>query len=384
MPISSRERLLRTIAFEPTDYVPLSVLLWSSLWAHSSGPADYVGRQVALGIDPVVPMPRPAWKADPRVEVRIWQERTRPHPLLHKVYATPAGELHAVAAHTPDWPHGDDIPLLSDFNIPRSRKFLVEGMDDLEPLAFLLGEPGGADVAAFKEEAERRHALARGLGLATVSDPVRLVDTVCWLCGPVNMATWSIERPELLRELTALIAGHQHRLACVCRESGVDIRVRAEWYASPFLSPCLFERYFGAAIRRDVEMTHNAGALYCYVGTADMMPFLPPLAEMGVDVVYGLDPLEGRWDLAEAKAVCAGRMALWGGINGYLQVAHASAAEVKAAVAEALEALSPGGGFILSPVDDVGLSGTDQDTPETWARVWTNVAHMVRAWKALR
>jgi hypothetical protein len=198
------------------------------------------------------------------------------------------------------------------------------------------------------------------------------------------MALWSLERRQFLADVIRLIAERQQGLAEVILEQKPDVRVRAEWYASPFLSPALFRQFVGPWVRRDVEAAHEAGAAYCYVGTAGMMPFLPELIELGVDIAYGVDPVEGGWSLAEAKATCRGRMALWGGINGYLQVVDASEEHIRKAVAEALEVLAPGGGFILAPVDDVGLSGTGQDTEETWQRVMVNVGHMADAWRGLR
>jgi hypothetical protein len=131
-------------------------------------------------------------------------------------------------------------------------------------------------------------------------------------------------------------------------------------------------------------MAHRAGAAYCYVGTSNMMPFLGELIVLGVDVAYGIDPIEGAWDLPAAKAACRDRIALWGGMNGYLQVVDASEPQIRQAVAHALDALAPGGGFLLCPVDDIGLSGTDRDTPETWQRVMSNAAILAEAWRDLR
>jgi hypothetical protein len=382
--MSSKERVLAAIRREPVDYVPLSVLLWSSLWAHCGSVEEYVRRQLDFGMDPVVPLPGPPWGEMPDVEVRTWREDTEPYPLLHKVYSTPAGDLEAVAQLTPDWPHGEDVPLFSDFNIPRSREFLVTGPEDLAPLAHLLRPPDAAAIEQFRVACRNAQQVADRFGLATVTSPVRLADTVCWLCGPAQMALWALDRPRFLAKLIRIIARWQQALAEIALEQKPDIRVRAEWYASPFLSPPLFRRFLGPWFRRDIKLAHGAGAAYCYVGTARMMPFLSNLIAMGVDVLYGIDPVEGDWDLEGTEAFCRRRMALWGGINGYLQVVDAEEPEIRAAVARALEALAPLGGFLLSPVDDIGLSGTDRDTPETWHRVIANVAHMAAAWRELR
>jgi len=78
-----------------------------------------------------------------------------------------------------------------------------------------------------------------------------------------------------------------------------------------------------------------------------------------------------RGDLARTKAELAIGLPL-GRVNGHLTVEQGTPAEVEAEVAEAMRVLAPGGGFILSPVDNVR-----EDTPT--AR--TNVSALIAAWR---
>ncbi len=380
---TSRERVLRAVAGQPADHVPLCFLMWDGLRRRTAGERDYVERQLALGLDALVSLPHVGWEHDPAVTTEVRVEDATPHPLLHKVYHTPKGDLTTVAEQTADWPHGDDVPLMSDFGIPRSREFAVASEDDLAPLECLLRPPSAEAIEGFRAGAGKRRALAREHGLALMTPMLRMVDAACWLCGPVNFATWSLTQPEFVSRLVSILARWQHAQADVLLAAGPDVFVRAEWYASPFLSPAIFRDMFGAVLREEIRAVHAAGAAYCYVGTAGMMPFLGVLADLGVDVVYGVDPIEGDWDMAAARAQCRGRMALWGGINGYLQVVFGSPEQVDDAVAAALSTLGPDG-FILSPVDDVGLGGTQQDTDANWQRAWANVERMAGAWRRRR
>jgi len=100
------------------------------------------------------------------------------------------------------------------------------------------------------------------------------------------------------------------------------------------------------------------------------MPLLEPLAECGVDVLIGVDP--HTWDMGAAKAKLAGRACLWGGVNGHLTVENGEPEAVRAEVRQAIEVLGPGGGFILSPVDNVR-----EDTP----RARENVKALIDEWK---
>ena len=67
-------------------------------------------------------------------------------------------------------------------------------------------------------------------------------------------------------------------------------------------------------------------------------------------------------------------MCLWGGVNGHLTVEEGTPDEVQAEVRRAMEVLAPGGGFILSPVDNVR-----EDAPH--AR--DNVGVLLDEWRRL-
>ena len=93
-------------------------------------------------------------------------------------------------------------------------------------------------------------------------------------------------------------------------------------------------------------------------------------------VLIGIDPVQGRdTDLAEIKRKLGGKICLWGGINGFVTVEMGNKEEVESAVKTAISALAPGGGFILSPVDNI--RETSQD-------VWENVQIMMDAWRRER
>lgn len=63
-----------------------------------------------------------------------------------------------------------------------------------------------------------------------------------------------------------------------------------------------------------------------------------------------------------------------GGGNGYGTVEWGTEAEVRAKVQKAMEVLAPGGGFILSPVENV------RDTSQ---HTWDNTLALLDEWKAL-
>ncbi len=381
MGTSSRERMLSTIAGGPTDHVPLSFLLLSGLQARCRGLEEFTERQLELGIDVVVPLGDPAWAFRPEVTTKVRVEPASPNPLLHKVYRTPAGELETVVEKTPDWPHGDDVPLFSDYIIPRARQFPVRGAEHLDALRYLLGEPDAASIESFRQGAKAAQRLADRHELATRGGFYRLSDTLCWLCGCEQFATMGLTEPDFFRELVGVVEQWQERMLRIVVDAGPDIVVDPQWYATTFLSPSLYEEFIAPSVERRVVMAHQAGATFCMLATTNVLPFAPLVKGLGVDVVFGVDPIEGGWDLAQAKAELGDTVGLWGGVNGYLTLADGTPEDVDRAVERAIEILAPGGRFILGAVDDVRVDRPDDQG--SWERTWENVRRMADTWRRL-
>jgi hypothetical protein len=66
---------------------------------------------------------------------------------------------------------------------------------------------------------------------------------------------------------------------------------------------------------------------------------------------------------------------MWGGVNGFVTVEMGSKEDIEKEVHDAIRILAPGGGLILSPVDNI------RDTSED---VWKNVEFMIETWKNSR
>jgi len=157
---------------------------------------------------------------------------------------------------------------------------------------------------------------------------------------------------------------------------GVDLFVRRGWYeGTDFWSPPMYERFILPYLKREVEIAHEAGAKFGYINTSGTMGILGHLLEAGVDVLIGVDPVEGaRTDMRAMREQVGHKLALWGGVNGWLTVEMGSPEEIEDAVNEAIERLGRRG-FILSPVDNVC-----DDSDETMQRVEV----FIEAWRRMR
>jgi hypothetical protein len=303
-----------------------------------------------------------------------WAEEEAGERLLVKEYRTPAGTLRVEVRRTQDWPHGEHVPFLDDYLIPRSRKFLVSGPEDLEPLSFLLVPPKPQEVAAFQEQAAQLKALAARHGLLTVGGWGVGADLLGWILGLQNLVFLPYDRPQFLRDLLSLVSAWNKERMRVVLAAGVDLYVKRAWYENlDHFTPTSWAQFIQPILRSEVDMAHEHGARFGYIITSNCQPLLPLIAEAGVDVVIGVDP--HLWDLRAAKDVARGRMCLWGGVNGHLTVEQGSEEEVRQEVRQAIEILGAGGGFILSPVDNVR-----EDTPRAWANVHALLDEWRKSW----
>ena len=392
---SPRERLLAAWSGKPADRLPCSFMIFGALRRQCRTPEEYVTRQLDLGLDAFVEIPprSPLLLRPETISYDLYGLPVRLHPdvrvtdtiepggagrpLLRRTYHLPSGELTTAVEETEDWPHGNRIPLFDDYVIPRGKKRLVASRADLKLLRELLADPTAGDLGEFRDSATRMKAFAADRGLATVGEWGVLFDAANWLCGMEELAEQAIEDPGCVEELLDVIGTWNLRREAILLEAGVDLLVRRSWYETvDFLSPVSYRRFVLPWLKREVRQAHEAGAKLACITTSAYTPLLDAYLEAGIDVLIGQDPIQdARADFALAKRKLGGTIGLWGGVNGFVTVEQGTPDQVGAAVDAAVKVLGPGGGFVLSPVDNVR-----EDSP----RAMANVEAFIAAWKALR
>jgi len=386
---SSRQRLLAALNLREPDHTPCSFMLYNGLKSTCRDYAEFVERQVEMGLDAFVQLPpRPPVVVndyynlhglpvsyDPRVEIQEWIERPSDEewPIMVKEYHTPAGTLRTEVRQTDDWRWGDHVPFLDDYIVPRSRKFLVTGSEDLDALRYLLAPLTPGEVAAFEAESQPVLDLAHHYDLLVTGGWGVGADLVGWVFGLENMVFATYDHPEFMRQLLDIIAVWNRQRMEVVLGAGIDLYIKRAWYENcDFWTPSTYREFLLPIAKADADFCHQRGVKFGYIITSNCMALLETFAEASVDVVIGVDPME--WDLAVAKQKLGARVCLWGGVNGHRTVEQGSAADVRSAVREAMQVLAPGGGFILSPVDNVR-----EDTP----RSRENVLALIKEWQRL-
>ncbi len=384
---SSRDRMLAALNCQTPDHPPCSFMIFGALHQRADSYLDFIERQLALGLDAFVMLPpRPplvqndhynlhglpvSYHPDVRIEEMIATPAGASEPLMTKVYHTPAGDLTTAVRQTEDWRWGDHVPFLDDYLIPRSKKFIVEGPDDLPAFQYLLIPPTDKEVAAFKADSAPVIDFAENRGLLIAGGWGVGADMIGWVHGLNSLVYDVYDRPDFVRDLLSMIAEWNRQRMRVVLDAGIDLYIKRAWYENAdFFTPGYWRKLIQPELARDVELAHQAGAKLGYIITASAMPLLELIAETGVDVLIGVDP--EAFDLAQTKEALGGRVCLWGGVNGHLTVEHGTSEAVKGEVTAALQSLGPDG-FILSPVDNVR-----QDTP----LAMNNINTLIQTWQA--
>jgi len=382
--MTSRERMLRALNFQAVSPVPCCLMSFSALRKRYAGDRYKVAlAQLEMGLDsllfiPAAPRPKRPEHPDLRglpirlpgnLETQEWREGD----VLHKTYLTPYGSLTTAVRLSEDWPHGEHIPFVDDYQVPRCIKPLVTGAEDLAALRHLLLPPNDEDVAQFRREAERAHVFVRENGVLLAGGWGVGLDLAFWLCGMQDLMVRMMEQPGFVRQLMEMIHAWNVQRMEVVLSAPVDLYIRRAWYEGcDFVTPRLFRQILLPQIKVEADLAHRQGARYGYICTSGTRPLLDAYLEAGIDVLIGVDPIQGtHTDLPLMRDKLGGKVCLWGGLSGAVTVERGSEREVRTAVRHAIQTLGPDG-LILSPVDNITL-----DAPQTWR----NIDIMIDEWQ---
>ncbi len=391
--MTSRERMLATLEHRERDHVPCAFMSFSAMRGRCQDPYEVCDRELELGLDSWLFIPA-TWRnlrpnhPDLRglpvrlpsfVQTSLWLESLpgEESPVFHKEYRTPAGTLTTLVRKTGDWPHGNFVPFMDDYQIPRAVKPLVTERSDLDVLRSMLRAPRGEDIAAFRAEVEQARAFCHKREIILAGGWSVGGDMAGWLCGLENLVLMSADRPDLVEALLEIIGEWSLARMRVMCEAGVDLYIRRGWYeTADFWSPRSYRRFLLPWIRREAELAHGYGVRFGYNLTTGALPVLESILEAGVDVLIGCDPLQhGASPLKIMRDKLGGRICMWGGINGAITVEQGTEDDVRKAVRDALEIMRGINGFILSPVDNI---------TEITPRAWHNVDVLIEAWQQYR
>ncbi len=191
------------------------------------------------------------------------------------------------------------------------------------------------------------------------------MDMANWLCGMQSLMILMIERPDFVADLLEMIHVWNKQRMKVVLTGGVDLYIRRAWYEGcDFITPQFYQQEVLPRLQAEVDLAHAHGAKFGYICTSGTKPMLDFYLAAGIDVLIGIDPIQGTYtDMPLLRQKLGGQICLWGGVSAAVTVEQGPEYEIRAAVRQAIDTLGPDG-FILSPVDNITI-----DEPRTWQNI---------------
>jgi hypothetical protein len=376
--VTPKERVLAALRREEADYAPCAPLFWSSPtvpgyeWASEEERVEVCVNR--LGVDAFVSF-GVGLSQHPEVRQRTWEEQPagERYPLLHKVIETPAGGLTCTVRKTEDWPHGDDIPLMSDFVVSRAVKPWIETEQDMDCFEHCWQPPRDMTDAE----------LARSIGpVRGMADrwrvPIRAVvgtglTTALSLFGAQHAVLLSVDRPELIDRLAEI----EHRATMkrieLCGRAGVDFLSRNGWYeTTDFWSPAQIERFLVPRLRRERDLAHEFGLPVAYTVCTGIMPMIEQLRSLAFDCLFAIEPVLGDQDMGVIARELGPVSCIWAGLSAPMHIGRGTPEQVRQAVRDFYGTFGRRGTILMA---------TASIRPQ-WP--WENVMAMVDEWQEQR
>jgi len=197
-----------------------------------------------------------------------------------------------------------------------------------------------------------------------------------WLCGMQPLMLLALDQPDFVTDLLEMIHHWNVARMRVVLSAPIDLYLRRAWYEGcDFVMPDFYRQHILPRLEREIDLAHEYGCRFGYICSSGTKPMLDFYAESGMDVLLGVDPVQGtHTDMPLMKARLAGKTSLWGGVSAAVTVERGAEDEVRQAVRLALDTLGPEG-FILSPIDNLTV-----DEPLTWQ----NIRVFIDEWRRQR
>ncbi len=393
--MSSKERTIETFKHNKTDYTPLHLEMHPSYDVHTDvvkykDQYERLDFLLELGVDAAVELWIPTPTFDPSVQVKEWREELpgEDYNLLYKEYHTPAGVLRQVIKETEDFYDlysitrntvgniGNKlkgIGLLEDANPSRYVEFPINSEADLEKMRYLFRPLTGDAYAKWKEDALYAKKQAQQRDVILLARRMFCGSAMLWLTDTIKTIISFSDGLDYINEFLSIIHSWQMKNLEMVLDIGVDVVTRFGYYDIPdFWGVEYFKKLLAPRMDEEAELCHQRGAWLSQQQSEGLTQQVEIYKNMKVDILRDVDPIQGHEDLALLKRELGDKKTLWGGIN-LLELEGDQRVDVDKMVKNAMDAMAPGGGFVLYPIPGVYAEAK-----------WEYVLEMIEAWKRYR
>lgn len=118
-------------------------------------------------------------------------------------------------------------------------------------------------------------------------------------------------------------------------------------------SPAQIREFLLPGMKKIIDLSHQAGAFVFHHNDGSIRKIIPDMIEAGIDI---LNPIQWRcasMDRAELKRDFGDKIIFHGGVDNQYTLPFGTVEEVKKEVADNLQILGKGGGYILAPCHNI-------------------------------
>jgi uroporphyrinogen decarboxylase len=331
--LTGRERILTALAVRPPDRVPLYI------HGINEGPIIGIGRHLTDGL----PAPRQFHEMTDAEKVKLVDTLF----LIHEAFGVDGITTFEIGHER----EVDARHVMDDWGVTYRRS--PHGL----PVA--KGHPiGGAeDLARFRPpEPDRGHLLLLDLA----RERFRGARALFWLMRGAFVRSWRLmgmenymlhlyRAPRVIHGVAEMVTAYNLKQLEMLAAAGLDVLVVEDDIANThtlLISPAHFREFVEPYNRRLVERAHALGLKVVRHSDGNLWPIMEDLAAAGYDGLNPLEPQAGM-DLARVKAAWGHRFCLLGNIDCLHLLCEGTPEEVDEAVARAIQAAAPGGGYIV-------------------------------------
>jgi len=236
-------------------------------------------------------------------------------------------------------------------------------LEDLEkhpwPVADLPGRGESAEVAAKRLYEDTNLALLGRAAGSIIETPIYLMGFQNWMLrvgsDPQFACALLDKITEVQMSFDRVLLQATAKYLNIYKVSGEDLGMQT----GPLYSYRMFKEYFlprqkrrWQAIRQYLDEV-NPGVKIMLHSCGSIRKFIPDLIEAGIQVLDPIQPHAAGMDSAELKKEFGSRLVFHGGVDIQQVLPFGSAEEVEEEVKIRIQALAPGGGYILAPAHNV-------------------------------
>jgi len=346
--MNSRERVLAAINRQPVDRVPTDMWatgeVWAKLRSHFGEGAD-IATELHLdgfghaGPEYVGPA-SPQMPADESVDFWGIRRRSVPHEggAYDEQYFWPLAAARTI----------DD---LNKYTWPEADWFDCSGMKAKAQQGATTHVVQCGYMAPFLN-----HNILRGLEQSLV-DPLVDPEFTHYLVGRISDFLYD-----------------QHRMMFEACEGFIDIAQVTDDLGSqtgPLISMDLYREFYAPHHKRFIDLCHEFGIKVFHHDDGGCRPFLPVLAEMGIDILNPIQWTCPGMDMKELKAEFGDRVCFHGAIENQRILPFGTPEEVRAEVRHCIDALAGDGtGYILAPCHNLQVNTPVENIIAMYDEAW--------------